>query len=445
MRRELLSRVQRLSLLVMISGSLNIFMAALLCFFYFKEHPPAPIYEGMPYSEGRKSVVAIETSNSDLIRFFASLSMEQLVEKLQDKRLANDGFSCRDLALGCLVTIHHFDIVKALKGDKAPEQRRMIAYHDRQGGRHEIATYSDLNEGHYSKIINFAKTEEWPLTPKGLFLTLKEQGESADKSLRYAFYLTPEFLIAELLLKRANVNISKQELLTFLTEGSWELLSDFSAKQCISQSLTHEDRRQFLTSYIEQGSIMAAELLLKTDPHYAAKKLDDEQVLALLKLAGKRTPEAARFALEMLVSPRQDKVWQEAAKRLYEFAGEKEPGSFDRNQVLERFLPVAVRQKENVSLKKAENMTVKNSEEPKPAKLAYKIGAKAYDEKTVGKIIEGKKAHSAVEKWKCAYTIKEGDSLWKIARLFNVEIEELKRRNNLFSDTLTPGTMIMVP
>lgn len=43
------------------------------------------------------------------------------------------------------------------------------------------------------------------------------------------------------------------------------------------------------------------------------------------------------------------------------------------------------------------------------------------------------------------YIVQEGDSLWKIARRFNVDVEHLRAHNKLKSDALKPGTPIRIP
>ncbi len=42
------------------------------------------------------------------------------------------------------------------------------------------------------------------------------------------------------------------------------------------------------------------------------------------------------------------------------------------------------------------------------------------------------------------YTVKNGDSLYKISKLFNVSIDELKRMNQLIDDRLRPGQTILI-
>ncbi len=43
------------------------------------------------------------------------------------------------------------------------------------------------------------------------------------------------------------------------------------------------------------------------------------------------------------------------------------------------------------------------------------------------------------------YIVKRGDSLWSIAKKYNVKVEELKRANNLTTDLLSIGQRLIIP
>lgn len=441
MRNELLHKFRKLTLLLILSGSLNILALALVSYWYFSERPPTPICERLPASlAGQTSYHFIDDGNEDVLKQFYQMSMAQLIEKLKDARLVENGYAIRDLALGSLLSFHHFDLPRALAGSRMPLQKRTIAFKDPQGHQKELITYSDIHQEQYDRILAFIQTEQWPLTAQGLFILLQNKRAENNKSLEYAFFMTPEFQAVDLLFKRSNEQVSNPEILEFLLEGSWKMLSNFTEEQRLLQDLSPNKRRDLLLTYIEKGSPAAVALLLKTDAQFAAKKLDDTQVAILLKYSTKRTPATARFALAMLASPRNDKVWKEAASRLYEFAGEPTPATFDRNQTLARFFPLALKEKKKTEIKKTEL-------EPTTAEIGKGVGK--LENKTVTATTTttatAAKTSPQKNKWKRAYITQEKDSLWKISQMFQVDINELKQQNNLTSDTLKPGTMIIVP
>ncbi|MEC7839709.1 MAG: LysM peptidoglycan-binding domain-containing protein [Chlamydiota bacterium] len=419
MHLDPLKKLRKLSQLLIFSGTMNIIMLATLAYWHIKERPPTPVCERKPASY---KPLEISTDNNAIINSLSGLPQEELIKALKNNTLVDNGYYIRDLALGVLTTHHYFDLDRALIGNTKPSQKRFLIYTDETGNKKELTVFSGLNEPHYAAIETFIKTEKWPLTSQGLFYQLQKEGSSSNKSLKYAFFITPEYMTIELLFKRAPQNISRDEILDVLLQGSWSMLANFSEKQRIAQDLSDEQRRTLLLNYIDKGSTCAATLFLKTDSVYAIKKLDDDHVVAILKLSTERTANAARFALATLASPRSDDVWKEASHRLYEFSGETKPEKFNRNQVLTRFLPLTVQEKEPVK---------------QPPK---NIIPKTINKKAIVKAPKPKTSN-----WKRAYTVMEGDSLWKISRMFKVDIQELKKHNNLKNDSLTPGSMIIVP
>lgn len=67
------------------------------------------------------------------------------------------------------------------------------------------------------------------------------------------------------------------------------------------------------------------------------------------------------------------------------------------------------------------------------------------DNLVVGQVLmlsESEETPSVTEK---TYTVKSGDTLWKIANQLNVSINDLKKANNLVSDSLSIGQVLIIP
>lgn len=420
------TRIAKLTRALYISGSINILLVAFLFYWVWREQPPAPYFENKPATrQETQKPFALSKSNGQILRQMRQMTFDQLVDKLKNSDLVDNGYSQRDLALATLVGIYEFDLKRALQGFALPDQERTLVYGKfKDGSPAEIHVYPTLSEDHFKAIIAFATTEKWPLTTKGLYGTLKSKiskNEPLDPSLVDTFYLSPEFHHVEMLFTRSGKNIEKPQLISLISEGDWKHLSLFSEQQKAVQDLSEARRQQFLVDYIDQGSKTAAYLLLKTDPEFAQRKLDDQRVLVLLRLLLTNTPESKSYALAQLASPRSDAVLRLAAKRLYEYAGEVPPEKFNHRLALERFLP------KSAALPLA--ITPPKPTPPKP------IAAKPTPQKTTPpKTINPK-----------TYLVREGDTLLVISRRFKVDVDALRKKNNLKSDSLKPGTPIQIP
>lgn len=53
--------------------------------------------------------------------------------------------------------------------------------------------------------------------------------------------------------------------------------------------------------------------------------------------------------------------------------------------------------------------------------------------------------YSTVEDTNISYVVKKGDTLWSIAQQYNTSVSDLKKNNNLTSDFLSPGTILKIP
>jgi nucleoid-associated protein YgaU len=210
------------------------------------------------------------------------------------------------------------------------------------------------------------------------------------------------------------------ELLAILRDGSWGMLAAFAEKQKASQDLSPARRQRFLMEYIKKKSKAAAYVMLKTDGDFAVKKLDDATVLQMLELLTSRTQSAEKFAIALLSNPRSDAVWQSAAARLYDYLGEPQPERLDPQAILSRFVPKA-----------KWKAAPKNSVPVKPA-----IAAPAPQPAATP---------PAPIKREKLYIVQEGDSYWKIAKKFKIDINTLKSYNNVQNDFLKPGMSLKIP
>lgn len=372
------------------SGALNIALLTTLVFLSLeKRGTPFSIPSFVQSKRGEDFV------NAQVLSAMRALSFRELLSYLTNRDLVEEGFAKRDLALATLVAFHHFNLEKALCG--ASLQRRAFVF---EGGQLEL--FSGLTEEQFQAILKFAYEEKWPFTAEGLFHLLKRSSKPRDQSLAQAFFVTPEFYALQILFQQSEAPQDKELLLDLICEGNWDLLDRFCRTQAQRLDLSVERREHLLLSYLSLNSPTAAKLLLKTDFHFALKKLDDAGILALLEHLDEKTPEAVRYCVELLRSPRTDAVWQSAAEKLYHFSGEPLSSPVDLADARQRFLQQA-------------EPYVEQSSTP---------------------------AHTN----SCRYhVVTGGETLWKIMRTYDVSLDELVQLNELEGDRLYPGMTLKIP
>lgn len=430
-----LNRLRKMTQALLVSVILNIALLGVLFYWLVREMPPAANLEIKSTGQEKYEGVVADHTNAEIIRAYRGLTIEQLTAKLSDVQPLENGYTHRDLALAALVAFHHFDLARALQGQSLSLQQRAIPYgKNRDGAILEVIAFPGLTDSHFQLISKFVSTEKWPLTSQGLFLLLQKQGSEGDASLLDAFVLTTEFTQIEALFKHSEKNVDRKQLLAMLLQGEWQQLAPFSEQMHLTQDLIPGRRQQLLLEYVKHGSGLAANLLISLEGQFAIRKLDDAQIAMLLKLLTK-TSEAERFAQAVLISPRSDAVWQMAAERLYEFAGEKKPEKNVHHQAIVRFIP---------------QMAPKVTQKQVVAKINSKKEIPSTKKEIKKVIAEQPKSPPKANKSPAAprpkvYIVAHGDSLWKIAKRFKVSIAEIKKRNGLKSDDLAPGSSLIIP
>ena len=298
-------QIRRLSWILLASLSLNAVQGSFLFYWLFRERPPTPICES-PLMASLEKPLATKSDMSASIRALKILTIQDLIQKLPDKRVVENGFTVGDLSLAILANFYYFDIERALQ--RSLEQK-VIPY----GNKGEtLLVYPALKEEDFFQIERFIRQEKWPFRAQGLYRLLKNDKFNRDKTLADAFFSTPEYLSAERLLSRAPVIPEKNEILELILSGQWGHLAALHEKQRTALDLSEGPRRLFLLSWIQNGSLPAASLLLKTDWDFAIKKIDDKTTIQILTLLKGKPELAKKYAEEILKTPRSNIVRKSA-------------------------------------------------------------------------------------------------------------------------------------
>lgn len=341
-------------------------------------------------------------ANRELLSRMMGLSFPELATYLTNKERVEEGYAKRDLALSALVASHHFYLEKALAF--VPLQRRLISL----GPNQTVALYPGLNEEQYAAIIRFAYQEKWPLAPKGLFHLLKKMPqEKIDPTLTQAFLATSEFFTLRTLFQKAGSPQTDLLLLNLTLEGPWEILESFCREQEAVLDLSLEKRRSLLLSYLTYRSPTAACLLLQTDAPFIKNRFEDAAIETLLGVLPDNAPEAIPFCIELIQTTRSDAVLQIAAEKLYRQHKEEMPQPFNIGAVLARFAP------------------------PNASKAASYAIALA-------------PASVPSTQWR-EHVVKEGETLWKIARQYRISLNALVESNAMDKPVIFPGMMLRIP
>lgn len=376
-------RFRFLILALILSGAVNIVLLTAL--FFSSSEARAPL----PAAYAAKKA-AYEPQNGACLAALSKLSFRELLSFLTNKEPVEEGLLRRDLALAALVSFHHFNLEKALSG--TIEQRRTVAYLPEQ----KLEVFPGLSDEQFQAVIRYAYEEKWPLTPFGLFQELKNSSTSKEESLIEAFAVTLEFHALEILFQKSGFPQETSLLVHLALEGTWDLLKRLSKEQEQALDFSPEKRRAVLLSYLQCESKTAARLLLETDFSFVLKRLSDSGILTLLRLLDPLTQEGKLLCQELLKSPRTDAVWKLSLEKLHAFEGRDLPDLLDLKEAASR-------------LSKAPVLAP-------PPSSAYEL-----------------------------HTVKEGESLWKIARQYQVSLEDLRKCNELEKDRIVPGMALRIP
>jgi LysM repeat protein len=363
-------------LTVVLSISLAFNLALVINFAFIAYEQFRPVKESLI----EKAPLALESKNvsfESIIDQYMSKSMTQLTQDLKDSTQVQEGYKVRDLALSFLVNFHYLNLEKALSGIDV--QRRVARFEKKGSGEQfELWLYPGLQDTHFKAVETFIASEKWPITAEGLFYEIKKGSWEKNQTLKQAFFQTKEFDAFSLLFKRNNLHISCDELLKLLAVNDYNYIEKFAKTLLKTGDFSYLQLQQFLKQSIHLGSNFAATCLIELSPEYVIKNIEDQELAIILKNLTAKTEKTLYVLKELVSSIRQDALRKEAALRLYVLYSD-------------------VLSKEVVSLDKIKKKQVELPlvEKPKNNK----------------------------------YVVKEGDTLWKIAKANQLTVEKLAELN----------------
>jgi LysM repeat protein len=379
---SLLKKNKRLAIWLVASAFLNIAFFSSAIYQYMR--PAMPL-------EPFATKTALDQDAELVLKNYLSLSFQELCQKLLLKTEIEPGLKRRDLALSVLANSYHVDLERAL--NRQHMGYLPLSFKDGTNLK-VIPIYRGLIDADFEVIHRFIKQEAYPLTAKGLFFKIKIGIKDPD--LVNTFFLSEPFLKIFDALKVQDVAITQEMLLSILLKGDYQDIERYLG--FIQKAPLNIE--EFLTHFMGLGSELCASLVIDR-PQFSVKTLSDKQALNLLQMIASFPEKQKKMADELFSSFRSDQFKQEIIK-----------------MGLAQALP-----KEEVR-KTEVNVIVKKIDLPSK-KETVTVTKKEIIHKT--------------------YVVQEGDSLWKISRKFKVDIDKLKKANNLESENLKPGKTLIIP
>lgn len=365
--------------------------------------------------EGAVSRKKLSFSDDDLQWHIASLdalSDEALLAKLNDSSAASHGYSVQELVLA-LLRQRDFLVEDPLRClGKWPQSLSFFSW-EKADGERKLDLFTSVSKDEIHVVDDFISKTCVPYTPSGIIDRITSENR-------------------ELYLQAL---VRTDEWACFL-----QLFHTLSQEQCleIAQELGGAgfsyalkeggiDLSERLLSLFEKiPSKRIAEILSSEYSDYIVARGSDETVLRILSSLPSQSEGGLRLCIRLLQAQRKPIVWKGSQLFLAKALQQPEMGTVPREQIFDLLKKRAGIKKAVIHEPKKESVPVKS---PTPSPAAEVSSRAATRQLTPFK----------------RYIVKRGDSLWSVAKKFNVHVEKLKYLNGLKGTKLSPGMQLKIP
>ena len=424
------------SWVLVISLSVNVAVIAFLVF---------QMQDGVLWFEVETKEPAIaalkDTSRSEslagMLNLLCAKTDEELVGALGDERVVANGYRLQELALA-LLKDRGFQVEDPLRPLGAWQQPMSpFSWSAIDGKPVVLKLFSNVGVREIQAVQAFIREMAVPLTAEGIVRKMKEGHDAA--LMKTALFRTDEWTI----FSRVFSALSEADLLLLSTDLGKEAFS-----LIVDWGHGHTDPKEipsFVVSIFSQyPSPLFAELVASSYADVVVLQAPDNTILLLYSHLPPQSEAGVRLAMRLLHGQRKLSIWQASQAYLARAASIPTLCSMNRDQVLEWFrhmahpakaVPQPVREAEPIGLKKPEAKAevrppVQSSVPVKPSTPASQVSTRV--------------ATRQLQPYR-TYVVRKGDTLWSIAKRFNVDVAKLKYLNGLKGTSLSPGQVVRIP
>ncbi len=337
----------------------------------------------------------------DEIAKLATKKDEELLSDLDDATPAANGYRTQELALA-LLRSRGYQVEDPLRPLRAwPQALTPFSYHTPDGTSITIYLFSTLSPADIHAVRTYIEQTPVPFTSEKIVERLSTQEDIT--LLKAALIRTDEWATVRTLFPSG----SEDDLVALCKEigptGFTELVTKKDPSALFSQ----------------HPSKMVADFLVAAQPDVLLKA-PDPFLIALLPLLNPKSENTVRFALSLLKEQRKPPVWQAAQAVLALSTNNPSLATLSREELFARITP----QKPKTPPPPPPQPEKKPS--PPPSSTPSRIAARQLRPYRT-------------------YIVKKGDTLWSIAKRFNVDVDKLKYLNHLKGTELAQGKELRIP
>lgn len=372
------------------------------------------VEEPQPQESGNSLVVQPDTLKVHVAKLFAKTD-DELVAALSDGTLLANGYTTQEIALAVL-RARGFQVEDPMRPLHSwPQPLTSFSFNALDGSHQMLPLFSSLRPEDFRAVQEFLATSTVPYTALGIISRLATAPD--DTALKFALVRTDEWAAFQRL-----IHLPEEELIALsqhVDNQSFMAIVDYSRTHTEETNIT-----PFLISLnAASPSAHLADFIAASSADFLVQSADDatvEQIMSLLPIS----EHGVRLAMRLLNNQRKPAVWQAAQKYLAAASGTPTLATMTRDQILACLHHI-------VNPQKAENLPKKVPKDPvKPSSPVAEVSSRA--------------ATRQLKPYR-TYVVKQGDTLWSIAKRFQVNVEKLKYLNGLRGTALKVGRELKIP